>query len=342
MLKLEYEPQVLVEDITKLTEMEWKQYRYQGIGGSDAAAVCGISPWKTARDLYEEKVQQKPSAGEEDNWVAKEIGKRLEELVVQIYMKQTGCHPYAIRKMFRHPLYPFMLADFDYFVEIRGKVYAVECKTSFSFHMEEWEDNKIPRHYELQGRHYMAVGNVDGVIFLCLYGNSEQSFLMRYLERDLELEEELIEEETYFWNQCVLKKRPPTYTEATDLVLKSIRKHLGIMDGSEVKLPQAVSDRIISCLRLKEKKAELARQTKALEEQMKQAYIPLQIALNGAQKGTLALGDERYQIGFKKRTTTAINKEGVEAIQLKYPEVYREYAKTSDSYSFYVKKEKAS
>ena len=46
-----YEPEVVVEDITKLTEKEWKEYRYRGIGGSDVAAVFGISPWKTARDL---------------------------------------------------------------------------------------------------------------------------------------------------------------------------------------------------------------------------------------------------------------------------------------------------
>ena len=82
-----------------------------GLGGSDAAAVCGISPWKTARDLYEEKVHKKIKEQNDDGWVAKEIGKRLEELVVQIFMKRTDTRPYAVRKMFRHPLYPFMISD---------------------------------------------------------------------------------------------------------------------------------------------------------------------------------------------------------------------------------------
>ena len=141
-----YEPEVVVEDITKLTEKEWKEYRYQGIGGSDVAAVFGISPWKTARDLYEEKMFGKDPESEDDGWVAKEIGKRLEELVVQIFMKKTGLRPYAVRKMFRHPDYPFMLANVDFFVEINGEIYIIECKTSFSFHMEEWEDGGIPRH----------------------------------------------------------------------------------------------------------------------------------------------------------------------------------------------------
>lgn len=117
MLNLNYEPEVLVEDITALSNDEWKKYRTLGIGGSDAAAVCGISPWKTARDLYEEKVHKKITEQSDDGWVAKEIGKRLEELVVQIFMKRTDARPYAVRKMFRHPLYPFMIADFDF---VRG------------------------------------------------------------------------------------------------------------------------------------------------------------------------------------------------------------------------------
>ena len=135
-LNLNYEPEVVVEDITELTEKEWRRYRTFGIGGSDAAVVCGISPWKTARDLYEEKVNH--ISPPEDGWVAKEIGKRLEELVVQIFMKQTGLKPYAVRKMFRHPLYPFMLSNVDFFVEIDGGIYIIECKTSFSYHMDQW------------------------------------------------------------------------------------------------------------------------------------------------------------------------------------------------------------
>lgn len=124
-----YESEVVVENITKLTEKEWKEYCYQGIGGSDVVAVFGKDP-----------------ESEDDGWVAKEIGKRLEELVVQIFMKKTGLRPYAVRKMFRHPDYPFMLANVDFFVEINGEIYVIECKTSFFFHMEEWEDGGIPRH----------------------------------------------------------------------------------------------------------------------------------------------------------------------------------------------------
>lgn len=334
-----YEPEVVVEDITKLTQEEWRQYRFQGIGGSDAAALWGVSPWKTARDLYEEKVHGKSQGSDEEGWVAKEIGKRLEELVAQIFMKRTGLAPYAVRKMFRHPDYPFMLANVDYFVRINGKIYIIECKTSFSFHMEEWEDGGIPRHYELQGRHYMAVANVEGVIFLCLHGNSEDSFIMRVLNRDLDQEEELIRQESWFWESCVLKRNPPEYTEAPGLVVKSIQNRLGIQEGHKVELPGDLLEHVTAYLELKRRKSELDRQSREIETQMKSARAPVQEALKGAEKGILAVGNARYQAGYTKRVTTSINKEGLEAMALLHPDIFEEYARTRESRIFYIREE---
>ena len=46
-----YQPLVLVET-SELPREEWLAYRRRGIGGSDAAAVLGISPFMTGRDLY--------------------------------------------------------------------------------------------------------------------------------------------------------------------------------------------------------------------------------------------------------------------------------------------------
>lgn len=340
-LNLNYEPEVLVPDITLLPKAEWIRYRKMGIGGSDAAAACGVSPWKTARDLYEEKLENTQDKESEDNWVALEIGKRLEELVVQIFMKQTGLKPYAVRKMFRHPLYPFMLADVDYFVEIGGDVYVVECKTSFSFKMNDWENGNIPRHYELQGRHYMSVTNTKGVIFLCLYGNSEDTFLMRKVERDFTQEEELIEQETYFWNEFVLKRNPPAYRERMPLVLNSLKRRLKIREHEQIELSGELASNIIAYMELKRKKSETDAASKALDEQMKGLLIPVQEAMQGAEKGRIVVNGTAYQAGYAKRITTSIPKKGLEAMQLLYPDICQEFTKTASSYIFYVKEEKA-
>lgn len=339
-LNLNYEPEIFVPDITVLSNKEWLQYRRMGIGGSDAAAVCGVSPWKTAREIYQEKAEGIVRDEPEKNWVALEIGKRLEELVVQIFMRQTGLKPYAVRKMFRHPFYPFMLADVDYFVKIGEDIYVVECKTSFSYRME-WADGNIPLHYELQGRHYAAVTNTKGVIFLCLYGNSEDTFLMRKIERDLKQEEDLIEQEAYFWNELVLEKRAPDYTEQSSLVINSLKKQMQIREQKTVALSKELSSNVLTYLKLKEKKAEADALSRNLENELKGITAPIRSALADAQIGRIEINGTSYQAGYTKRTMTSIPKNRLEAMRLLHPDIYQEYGKTTTSFSFYIKEEKA-
>lgn len=102
------EPKVLVST-ENLTEQEWLAYRRRGIGGSDVAAIFGISPFRTARDLYDDKLNIASAADDAGNWVALEMGHLLEPLVAQIFTKKTGLEVFQIKKMFQHPQYPFMM-----------------------------------------------------------------------------------------------------------------------------------------------------------------------------------------------------------------------------------------
>ncbi len=65
-----YTPEVVVET-SGLTEEEWLEYRRQGIGGSDAAATLGVSPFATAWDVYYDKLKIASYADEDAGWVAK-------------------------------------------------------------------------------------------------------------------------------------------------------------------------------------------------------------------------------------------------------------------------------
>ena len=62
----------------------------------------------------------------------------------------------------------------------------------------------IPAYYESQGRHYMAVMDVDRCFFCCLYGNNEQESIIRDMQRDLAYEDEMIFLEAEFWENHVL------------------------------------------------------------------------------------------------------------------------------------------
>ena len=70
-LDMNYEAEVFV-DTENLSREEWLAGRRKGIGGSDAAAIMGMSPFCTKRDLYYDKCGiQAVMDEEEDNWVAK-------------------------------------------------------------------------------------------------------------------------------------------------------------------------------------------------------------------------------------------------------------------------------
>lgn len=112
-----YKPLVLV-DTADLPEQEWLEYRRRGIGGSDAAAILGVSPFATARDLYYDKLKIVSYEDPEENWVQKKIGHLLEDLVAEIFHVRTGYQIYQVKKMFYHPVHTFMLADVDYFITL--------------------------------------------------------------------------------------------------------------------------------------------------------------------------------------------------------------------------------
>ncbi len=111
-LDMAYQPLVLIET-AQLSRPEWLEYRRKGLGGSDAAAVLGISPFRTARDLYYDKLGV-VTADDQENWVALEVGTLLEPLVARIFEKKTGLKVYQRKCMFQHPHYPWMLADLDW------------------------------------------------------------------------------------------------------------------------------------------------------------------------------------------------------------------------------------
>ena len=42
-----------------LDKAEWLRYRKRGISGSDAGAVCGLNPYRTAMEVYQDKITEK-------------------------------------------------------------------------------------------------------------------------------------------------------------------------------------------------------------------------------------------------------------------------------------------
>lgn len=71
---------------------------------------------------------------------------------------------------------------------------------------------------------------MDRCFFCCLYGNNEEETIIREIRRDEAYEDEMIFLEQHFWENYVLAKTPPPYTEEGNLVIESVRRHTGPAD----------------------------------------------------------------------------------------------------------------
>ncbi len=337
-----YQPLVLV-DTAQLTRPEWLEYRRKGLGGSDAAAVLNLSPFRTARDLYFDKLGV-VTADDQANWVALEVGNLLEPLVARIFEKKTGLKIYQRKCMFQHPHYPWMLADLDYLVVLPdGTTAILEIKTTNYNARDKWWYNGeeiVPVYYETQGRHYMAVMNLNRVYYCCLYGNNEDEAIIRRIDRDISYEMELIMLEQDFWENNVLAKSPPSYWEDSgELILESLRRTRGPADkdAPSVQLNQAQSARVTRFLELQEEKGRYDADVDAVEAEMKRLK-----ALIVADMGTScsAISKDGCTVTWNPVRKTGVSKKGLERLKAVHPDIYSEYVTISESRRFSIKRPK--
>lgn len=333
-----YQP-VVVVSTDGLPEDVWLQYRRLGIGGSDVAACMGLSPFVTMRDLWRDKVGILPAVPDANNRLAKEIGHRLESLVAEEFARRTGMMVYKIKKMFRHPKYPFMLADTDYFCEnAQGQTFILEIKTSHSRNRYKWANNMVPFHVDRQGRHYMAVNDVDGCFFACLFDNSEADLEIRFINRDFSIEDEMIEDEKYFWNDFVLAGVEPPLLEEPDKVLESIRRFYGPADTKlpRIRFDESVCRVLIEIMELRRQKSELDAASRALDKEIKRLYAPIADKLGKATEGVVTYGAKKMFLSYKPKYTTRITQENIERMQINHPQIFAQYATITESRSFAV------
>ena len=339
-LDLNYSPVALV-DTSALTEEQWLAWRKKGIGGSDAASALGLSPYRTARELYYDKIGAEPAAAGPDRSITFEIGHLLEDVVAQIFAKKTGFTVWRDQTMYRHPLYPFMLADVDRFVTLPDGTKAVlELKTAHYDAQHLWANGAVPRHYEIQTRHYMAVMNVDVAYIACLFSNSETDFVWRRIDRDLDEEENSILQLKRFWEDHVLSRVEPPLTEKPDLVLSALSRYYGPADLSRPMV--TVGAEFIPALEkvrtLKAQKQQLDQQSRKLDEQIKAAYAPIVDLMGTACHARCSGSGVSYSISFSPQYRTGISRENLSKLKAQYPDVYDDFVDTTESRVFRLEK----
>lgn len=201
---------------------EWLMLRKNGIGGSDAGAVCGLNPYVSPIEVYDSKTCNGTNEEDSDNEAMRE-GRDFEDYVAKRFTEASGLKVRRSNVMYKSEEYPFMIANVDRLIIGRTNgIIGLECKTASPYSAEKWKDGKIPAHYIIQCYHYMTVLDAKSwYIAVLVYG---REFKYIKLERDEEIIQNLIKIEQNFWNNHVMKRVMPK-PDGSDAADAFINKH---------------------------------------------------------------------------------------------------------------------
>ncbi len=200
-----------------MTREIWLEERKKGIGGSDAATILGLNPYKDNIRLWEEKTGRRKAEDISEKEYVK-YGTNAEDLLRELF--KLDYPQYEVKHdeytIIKHPKYPFLFASLDGTLidKETGEMGILEIKTTNilqSMQKEKWKE-KIPNNYYCQVLHYL---NVTGYSFVILKAQLKYDYdgeikldtrhykiLREEVEADLKM---LEEKEIEFWTKYVEK-----------------------------------------------------------------------------------------------------------------------------------------
>lgn len=297
-----------------LDKREWLKYRKSGIGGSDAGAVCGLNPYRTAMQVYQDKVSEEIE--EVDNEAMRQ-GREFEDYVAKRFMEATGKKVRRANAMFYNEENPFMLADVDRMV--LGENAGLECKTASPYMEDKWKDGNIPLSYQIQCYHYMAVCNADAwYLAVVIYG---RGFKYYKIERDEAVIADLIQIEKTFWENHVMKQQipDPDGSKLADSVIAEYYKN-SIADTIPL---TGFNEKL-------ERRQELSELIGRMDMEKKKIEQELKLYLGENERAE----NEQFMVSWKSVQSNRLDEKRLKEEE---PEIYEKYKKSVSSRRFTVK-----
>ena len=247
----------------EMSHDEWLQRRFESIGASESGSILGINPWKTAVDVFYEKVNKVTDFPDNLNmW----LGRALEPDIKKRFEEETGYKVRNDHKIRVDREFDFITTNLDGMVV--GEKVPVEYKA-----LGRW-DGEIPDYYFSQVQHQIMVSESEYAYFVVLVLSSQKSFIVQKIERNEEFIGLMREEEVSFWNENVMTNTPPdpeTIDDAKKVYEDSVQ-------GSKITIDDAnIINKIIllaeTKAELKEKKSLCDNLQKEIMETMKENEV---------------------------------------------------------------------
>jgi putative phage-type endonuclease len=257
-----------------MTREEWLRDRKNYIGASEIAAVLGLDQHRTPLDVWKSKVYESfPETSEPSGRAA--AGIRFEDAVAQWVADKFSLTIRRDNKIRIHPQHPFISVNLDRIIVNRPHVGVLEIKTTSKESFKTWSINSdyinpIFMHHWVQIQMQMEVSGYSWGCFGVqmadsYYGFGEPELLE--IEKDMEFIPSMVDKVVEFWEKYVLTKEPPPPQTVDDML------YLYPKAGPPpVEVHKDVYDAVVRLKSIKDRKAPLEKEEKALADQIKMLF----------------------------------------------------------------------
>ena len=251
----------------------------------------------------------------------------LEPIAAHFYAQRTGNTVIEDTHMYQHADHKYALANFDrrFVRKEDGEPGILECKSCTYHKAYTWDDGQFPMYYELQLRFYLAIADVNIGAFAAIWGNNPDSDLATPdIVRD-KAKEDMIFERLDEWIWSLEHDKPPTMSEvAPKLALESLAKIYG---PSKAGLP-TVEKPVRNIFSLQNKISDCKDEIKKYEKEIEAHSARIAELMKNHEHGVLETTSDKFLIDYVTKTTTRTDSK---ALKKKYPTIFEEVAKTSES-----------
>lgn len=282
--RLTFPNAIALVDCRFVSNEEWEYLRRYSIGGSEVAAILGLSHFASPRSIYQEKVNYRRHERDASARHILDYGHAVEDYIREQTASIMGVTIWPEHRMFAHKDYPFLTCNPDGIMRFAdGHFVLFEAKTAFWKKREDWSQ-EIPAYYVPQPRHYLEVLDADflnsGYIAVCFGGAASDLRGFAY-ERDREAGKAQIQAVMDFWNKYIVTHEPPPLSGDPALDLPACYDYAEHTDaGIFAAMPDHTEAEFDRYFHLKADKKEADQKLRALENEENsllnqiRAYVP--------------------------------------------------------------------
>lgn len=286
------------------------------IGGANVAGIMGISPFRTPLDEYLTITGQAPDTEEtQQRFFARR--KALEPFAEEVLQQVTGLSIIRHNVRYRDDHHDYMRAEIDFETADGGNG---EIKTVHPMAAASWGDpseSEPPPYVTAQAMHGMGIKGSRFCRVMGLVGFDDARIYL--VERDDELVDLIRTRMQAFWNQHVLKGRPPQPVSREDL-LYFYSRDTGAATEATPEVAEAMAE-----LR------EIKGQSKRLDDRGDVLKLQIQQHMKSA---TTLLIDGKPAASWKHQETRRLDSK---ALEIQHPDIVEAFRKTTETRVFRVK-----